>query len=154
MIKKYRLLFFILILVLIDSITKSLAIGVKKTIIEGLFYFTYSENPGVIFGIFSNNKLVTIILPLILVIYLFYYFRREKTKKTLLGLAFIIAGLLGNLVDRFLYGYVIDFIYIKIFPEYSISLFNLADLFVVIGIVFVFLDQITNTQSLNQKEKD
>ncbi|MAF36893.1 signal peptidase II [archaeon] len=131
---KKKIIFLIPILVFIDAISKWLAIGVDKELIKNFFFLRYTENPGVIFGIFANNKLITILLPMILIVYLFYHIIKEKETLLITGFALMVSGLVGNLLDRFIYGFVIDFIYFKIYPKYAISWFNLADAFVVIGL--------------------
>ena len=141
---KSQIILLIPILVFLDWATKTLASNIDLEIIPNFFYLITSTNPGVIFGLFPNNLLITILLPIILIIILAFYFKNESNKFTLFGLAFIISGLLGNLLDRVLYGHVIDFIYFKIIPKYSISLFNLADAFVIIGLIFILYASFKN----------
>ena len=134
---KYKALLLIPLLVSIDLISKLFGKNINQEIIPNFFYLTTSRNPGVIFGFFSNNLIVTVLLPLALVLLLAVQLKKEKNKTTIYGLILIISGLTGNLLDRLFYGEVIDFIYFKFFPKYSISLFNLADAFVVTGIIFI-----------------
>ena len=134
---KSKALLLIPFLVVLDLLSKFFAQDISKEVIPGFFYLTTSRNPGVIFGLFSNNLVVTVLLPLALVLLLSLQLKKESDKLTIYGLALIISGLAGNLLDRLFYGEVIDFIYFKIFPEYSISLFNLADAFVVFGIFLI-----------------
>jgi len=134
-------LLYILPLILLDQITKFLSINQNLTLIPGILLVKYDTNPGVIFGFFSNNIIMTVLLPIILIIvFLFIYFK-EKIKSKLLsfGIILVIAGLLGNLIDRFVYGHVIDFILIPIKPDRNISLFNFSDAFLVIGLILLLI---------------
>ena len=136
--KKYlNLITIILLITFLDLFTKFFFKGKNLILIPKILYISYSQNPGILFGLFSNNFLVTVILPLIIIIIFIYYFIKQKT--LLIPIAFIIAGLLGNLIDRLIHGFVIDFIFIPIIPQYNISLFNLADFFLVLGVILILI---------------
>jgi len=136
--KKYlNLISIILLITFLDLLTKFFFKGKNLILIPKILYISYSQNPGILFGLFSNNFLVTVILPLIIIIIFIYYFIKQKT--LLIPIAFIIAGLLGNLIDRLIHGFVIDFIFIPIIPQYNISLFNLADFFLVLGVILILI---------------
>src|SRR3989344_9398135 len=136
--KKYlNLISIILLITFLDLLTKFFFKGKNLILIPKILYISYSQNPGILFGLFSNNFLVTVILPLIIIIIFIYYFIKQKT--LLIPIAFIIAGLLGNLIDRLIHVFVIDFIFIPIIPQYNISLFNLADFFLVLGVILILI---------------
>lgn len=100
-------------------------------IIPNLFYLTYSQNTGALFGSFKggNELLIWIALMAIgLILYLWDQFPKESCSA--IFLTFILAGSLGNLIDRVFLGYVTDFLDFRIWP-----VFNLADSLVTIGIV-------------------
>lgn len=108
----------------------------------GLFDLCLVHNEGGAFGMFGNASLIlgafSIIVCLIVVVYLVKFAPRSSVGMTI-GLALIFAGGLGNAVDRFMYGYVID--YIQLIP-FDFPVFNLADMGVVCGViiaVFAFL---------------
>ena len=119
-------------------------------IIKGFFKIIYIRNSGVIWGIFndSGSNLIPVIitvlsiLALLTVIYIFV-----KTSLTcrleLVSLSFIIGGAVGNIFDRFVLGYVVDFIdlYIK---SYHWPTFNVADSFISIGIVLLLISVLRN----------
>jgi lipoprotein signal peptidase len=114
----------------------------KSSLIVGLFlidlisktYFYNSGdaiiNRGGAFGVFQGYSSVLLGISLMLIFALLYYFKQNR--ECWLGLSFIIAGALGNVVDRILYGGVIDFIDLGFWPT-----FNLADVFVVLGVGLV-----------------
>ena len=102
----------IIILLLLDQISK--------------YLLTTTINKGAAFGLFQGYTTLLIIISLIVLVICIYYY---KDKNLRLGLSFLIAGIIGNLIDRIILGYVRDFIDIGIFP-----VFNLADSFNVIGV--------------------
>lgn len=104
-------------------------------LISGAFELRYAQNTGMAFSLFNDRPywllcLISIILGIII-------FTSIKTKKLSLSMAFILAGGLANLTDRFLYGYVIDFIN-PIFMDFAI--FNLADISLNIGVLILFIE--------------
>lgn len=130
-----RFILIIIVITLIDQITKFLFQYKNFNIINGLLLVKYSENPGLIFGLFSDNVFFLYILPFIVIFLLLIYYLKEK--RELIALSLIIGGILSNTIGRAIYGYVIDFIFVPIYPKYNISLFNLADACIVIGVVLL-----------------
>lgn len=137
------MLIYILVPILIlalDIFTKYLAKTVfilnDITLIKDILYFTYVENRGAAFGIMQNKQwlfiVFTIVIILAMVIYLIKYKPQGKLLK--LSLVFIMAGGVGNLIDRIRLGYVVDFIDVRII---NYPVFNVADCFVVIGAVLL-----------------
>lgn len=125
---------------LLDRITKlwaldSLKNTSSKTVIKGFFDLTYVENKGAAWGIFIGKTMFLIAFTVIIlsgvVFYLIKY--RPKNKFVRVALSLIIAGALGNIVDRVIYKYVVDFISFHYKDVYSYPVFNIADMCVVIG---------------------
>jgi len=136
---------FIIILTVIvfaDQITKYLAYVFLQPhstipVINGFFYLTYVENRGAAFGILQNKAgLLAIITIIIIIAAIYYIFRNPEISKSMrYSIALIIAGAIGNLIDRVRLGYVIDFFDFVVWP-----VFNIADSAVVIGsFILVFL---------------
>ena len=124
------------VLAVVDQILKYVVVQNLKPVgthvlIEGLLDFTYVENRGAAFGILSNQRwffiIMTAILMVVILILLFRY--HHHTMLTYLASALILGGGLGNMVDRVLLGYVVDYIHVSFFPP----VFNFADCAVVIG---------------------
>lgn len=108
--------------------------GVEQPLGLG-FYLTYTRNTGAAFGIFQDGTLVLGILSAVVsTVVLVYLLRnaRHLPKLQLAALTLILSGALGNMIDRFRLGYVIDFIHFHI-PSFNFPVFNFADSFVVIG---------------------
>ena len=140
-------LFVIVGAVLLDQFTEwMLAVNLPvggTTVIPGVLNFTYVENEGMAFGLLSEHRWVFIVGSVVglcaLSWYLFRY--RPGNTWTKLGLSFIIGGGFGNMIDRMMLGYVIDFIDFRAFPEVWTWVFNVADSFVCVGagIIVVYL---------------
>jgi signal peptidase II len=104
-------------------------------------YRTY--NVGVAFSMLSGMDGWFIVgMRLVIVAFVLWLWRRTSKDRWLahLGFALIIAGALGNLVDRFLYGHVIDYILFHT-ETWSFAVFNLADSFISVGAAAVILDE-------------
>lgn len=119
-------------------------------IIKNFFNITYIHNKGLVFGIFSNtqNKFVILLISILSLAALFFlsvYFFAINTKSKLFsfGFSFVLGGAMGNMLDRLIQGYVIDFLDFYI-GKYHWPTFNIADTFICIGVLLLFLD-IKNT---------
>lgn len=129
---------YIIIIILgliLDRISKIYAVNnFIENPIEGPFInLTYLENRGAAFGILQDKRLFFLIITVAIVCYLLYYFYKSyKTNPIILNisLAMIISGALGNFYDRFVNGFVVDFIE---FSFFTFPVFNVADIFVTLG---------------------
>ena len=131
----------VLFLIISDQLTKLAALNwlrpvKQKVLIEGFFNLTYVENRGAAFGSMQGARWFFVVLAVFVVAGLsFYYHRLEKTKKTLplrIAIVLIVGGTVGNVIDRVLRGYVVDFLDFIIFG-YDFPVFNAADIFIVVG---------------------
>ena len=144
----------ILLLVGIDQLSKILALKYLKNvesipIIQNMFHLTYVENRGAAFGMFQNNQIIFVIVALIASIYGLYYL--HKNKVNILGkvsILLIISGALGNLIDRVRLGFVVDYFDFRIIWEY---VFNIADVFVVVGTILLCIYIIFYEEKSNKK---
>ena len=140
----------ILALVCLDQFTKYLAVTYLEpigtiSIIPGVFSFTYLINDGMAFGMLRGHRWLFVVLTVVILGFMYSYYRTIMKDKrcNLLRIALILiaAGAVGNLIDRVLNGYVVDFLH---FTLINFPVFNLADCFVCIGaflvaIVFLFI---------------
>lgn len=142
-----------IIIFIIDQISKviiSSYIGLNSSvrIIKNFFYLTYTNNTGASFGILKNSRILLIVLSIIaLVILLRYISTFKETKYNILGLGFLMGGIIGNLLDRVLFGYVRDFLNFYIIG-YDFPVFNIADIFIVLG-VFILIISILKGEDSN-----
>jgi signal peptidase II len=130
----------ILIVNIIDRITKiwaskSLISGNEIVVIKNIFGFSYVENRGAAWGIFQGKVNFLVIITIIIVIGLIFYLLKYKPRNKLMriSLSLIIGGAIGNMYDRVIYKYVVDYIYFHYKDVYSFPTFNFADMSVVVG---------------------
>lgn len=131
----------VIVLIILDRISKILVTGVSRIkIIDNFLYITYAKNTGMAFSLLRDKTWLITICTTLIIGYIIYYVikNRPKNKWFLIGYSLIVSGAIGNLFDRIFYGYVIDFIDIYIFG-YDYPIFNLADTFIVLGIVLLLL---------------
>ncbi|MFQ8705378.1 MAG: signal peptidase II [Thomasclavelia sp.] len=146
--KRNKLLYLITLIVLIggDQFTKhlvssSMQLGQSQEIINNLFYFTYAHNTGVAWGMLAGHLWLFIIVALVSAVLMIIFFKRTKKEEILtrFGLVLTFAGMIGNLIDRMVLGYVRDFIDVIIF-NYNFPIFNIADMAVVIGVALIIIE--------------
>ncbi len=140
----------LIVLVSLDLITKNWAVNHLKTsygfdVIDGFWRFDYVENHNIAFGIGTrlpeSIKQPVILTTNILALVFLLIFMRQAPKSLLLYISAtgIVAGALGNLIDRLNNGYVVDFIH-WYYSSFHWPVFNLADAYVSIGMVLLFFE--------------
>ncbi len=135
----------IILLVVLDQYTKHLAVLHLKDqpdipIIKNIFELAYVENRGAAFGMMQNQRFFFIILTFIVVGLLLWIFHKVPLKGRFLPLrgtlVCLIAGALGNLIDRTMQGFVVDFLYFKLI---DFPVFNVADIYVTCSVAVLAL---------------
>jgi len=148
-----------LIIFILDQIVK-LAIGFSiplnrsKIIIKDFFSISNVHNYGAAFSIFYGNRILLIIVSL-LALFLIYFFLLRNLKNTKLEIitySLLIGGILGNLLDRIIYGYVVDFFDFKIFG-YNFPVFNIADICIVCSAILIIADTLRGYINENRSRK-
>lgn len=127
----------IALLVGLDQLTKYAAISTVKVtgakeFLFGLFQFRYVENTGAAFSSFSDNTTLLTVATLIILSFCLVLLLSKKLKPTFVNicLLLVVAGGIGNVIDRILYGYVVDFIE-PLFIDFAV--FNFADCCITVG---------------------
>ena len=127
---------------ILDQLTKravqsSLSLYQSKPIIQDFFHLTYVTNDGMAFGLsMPGGRTILLVLSIMLTIFICWFLWQEREGHNLvrLGLALILAGAFGNLLDRILYGKVVDFLDFMI-GDFHWYIFNIADTSVTIGMM-------------------
>lgn len=146
--KKYVLIFSLI--VVMDQVTKfMIQAHFNKNfykvvpVIENFFALRYVENKGAVWGLFSQSantiipKIITGLSVVALAIVIYFFLKLEyKCALELTSMSFIIGGALGNLIDRLIQGYVVDFLDVFIGTHHWPT-FNVADSFISIGVVIL-----------------
>ncbi|BAZ46823.1 lipoprotein signal peptidase [Chondrocystis sp. NIES-4102] len=143
--KRKRIFWLVAILgIIFDQITKYLVvktfvdIGRTIAIIPGIFHFTYVVNTGAAFSFFNGQveilRWISLIVSLILIGFVCYSPKLSLIEQ--LGYGFILAGAIGNGIDRFLFGHVVDFLDFRLI---NFPIFNVADVAINIGVFLLLL---------------
>jgi len=135
---------------LIDLLSKNKIISIfKDGVIEKIYVNDYLDfilvfNTGISYGLFSGGgdfqKWILISLSILIIIFLLSFIRNESSILSNLSISFIIGGALGNVLDRFTYGAVVDFISLHA-RGFSWYIFNIADMFIVLGVILFIISQ-------------
>lgn len=143
------MIYIVLILILVgaDQLSKYLIDsymleGKTLPIINDFFHLTYVKNRGIAFGMFQGKLDIISIATIIAIVAIAYYLYKERNKLSMIekmGFIYILAGAIGNMIDRAFRGFVVDMIDFRGVWSY---VFNLADVWINIGVVFVLLDQL------------
>jgi len=148
------------LIVLLDQLTKhlvrqQLALGEDVAVVSGLFSIRYVQNTGAAWGIFSGLSHWLVLLSVVILV-LLLVFRRHFMSDTAVhrvATGLMIAGIVGNLVDRVRLGYVVDFLHFhwggKSFPT-----FNVADSAICIGVGLYLVSQWWGSERGTRQDRD
>ncbi len=130
----YKSFILALILVVIDRVLKIISINGYKI----ANFFVFVKNKGISWGLFNtmNSNNVLLIVTLLIVLGLIYFYKDFDYP---VALNLIIIGGLSNIIDRIIYGYVVDFINLGFFP-----VFNLADFSISLGFALILIRVLKN----------
>ena len=143
----------------LDQLTKWLAVKFLSPIdtvplIKDVLHLTYVENRGAAFGMLANHRWVFIVISTVTIIAMLYvlFSGRLQNKLYTVSVSMIISGGIGNMIDRILLGYVVDFIDFRLI---NFAVFNGADSFVCVGagilILALILDIIKESRKRDEK---
>jgi len=150
-----RPLYFLLLVVcgiVLDQLTKSLAFSQiplehTRPVIDGIFHFSPVHNKGVAFSLGAKYPLLIKGFTICAVIGLAVWYAitwRSASKLLIVALAFLLSGAIGNLIDRMLFDYVLDFLDFR--PELPVighwAIFNVADIFICVGVGLLVLESL------------
>lgn len=136
-------LLFLILLVILDQITKNLAVVYLKdkpayVIWDGVFELHYLENKGAAFGMLQNQKVLFVLIAVVILIIIGYFLMKLPRNKHYamleILLVLIASGAVGNMIDRVQFNYVVDFFYFKLI---DFPIFNVADIYVSVSCVLL-----------------
>jgi len=149
-----------LVVVALDQWTKALIrdrlalIGVSE-VIKGFLEFSYSENTGAAFGTFQGRNVIFIAIGILAIFFISYiYFNMRESIWNKISFGLILGGALGNLIDRIAFGFVTDFIRIRVTQSIWWPNFNIADAGITVGaIMFIVYKFIESYKAKNPEEQ-
>jgi len=116
-------------------ITKTLSLNQSIPIIKGVFHLTLIHNRGAAFGILKNQIPLFISTSIVAIILIYFHLKSPQHRKFSIysiSLSLILAGGIGNFIDRAFFGYVIDFLDFRVWP-----VFNVADSAITVGAILL-----------------
>lgn len=137
---------------------KTLKFGGDIEVIPGLLNFAYAINTGVAFSMFAGNGdtgrwALSAVAMVASALVLYFFWRTPREDDRILGaLALLLAGILGNVIDRIRLGYVVDFIDVQ-FGSWHYPTFNVADIAICTGAGLLILDMFL-TRNDSEEEAD
>jgi len=142
--RKRSFLLIAIVGIIVDQLTKYLVVqnfaevGDTLPLWQNVFHLTYVINTGAAFSFFSGQvdmlRWISLIVSFILVVFVWRSPKMSLLEQ--LGYGFILAGAVGNGIDRFLFGYVVDFFDFRLI---NFPVFNIADVAINIGVVLLLM---------------
>ena len=144
----------VLLVVLFDRATKMLAVKHLMPIstyplIQDVLHLTYVENTGAAFGMLKDHRWVFMVFSILMLVVLavvVYKYKSDIHTLMMTGISFVIGGGIGNMIDRTVFGYVVDFIDFRII---NFAVFNVADTFICIGVGLIILDVVLKKSKIS-----
>ena len=140
-----KITIFTLIFVFIDQIVKILLNNSIKlydsiVVLKNFFSITLVHNNGAAFSMLENNKILLIGVAIIALFLIIIFFIKDKKLNNfdIVIYSMLMGGIVGNLIDRIVYGYVIDYLDFKIII-YDFPIFNFADILIVVSVILLFI---------------
>ena len=122
-------------------VSSTLKLNYSNEIISNFFNLTYVQNDGAAWSIFSGNRLFLIFVAIMSIILIYVYFIKNKKLTNFENITYglLLGGIIGNLIDRIIFGYVIDYLDFLIF-NYNFHIFNFADICIVVSVFLLIID--------------
>ena len=139
----FGIIFFIVDQAIKYFISSKMILNQYTVVVKNLLNITYVHNTGAAFSLFDNARVFLIIIGILAVIVFTYYIIKTRTLNDfdMFTHSLVLGGILGNLFDRIIHGYVIDYISLNLFG-YHIPIFNFADICIVLSVILIFISQV------------
>lgn len=141
-------LFFGILFVIIDQIVKivisnKMILNQTYIVIKDFFSISLVHNTGAAFSILNDSRVLLIVIGLLALIGLIFYIKKLEIMDDIdiFAYSLLIGGIVGNLIDRIVHGYVIDFLSFK-FGAFYFPIFNFADICIVISVLIILIKMI------------
>lgn len=135
--------FFSIIFIILDQVIKlyisgKMMVNQSTILIRNFLTITLTHNTGAAFNILNDSRILLIVIGILALGFIILYIFKQAVIDDLdvFTYALLIGGIVGNLIDRCVHGYVIDYLSFN-FGSYYFPVFNLADIFIVISIIFI-----------------
>ncbi len=134
---------FLLMTIVVDQLSKIYILDLFKDkvtipVINKVFHITFAKNTGAAFSIFRNSQWFLIVLSIVLILGMLGLFVKahmdKKPQMLQYALLLVSGGAIGNLLDRFRLGYVVDFFDFRLI---NFAIFNIADVFICVGMAII-----------------
>ncbi len=139
-----KILIISIIALFLDRITKIIAssflkLNISTKVIKNFFYLTLCHNTGAAWGLLNKYPFILVIISLIAIILIYHFTYCFKTNtRNNIAFGLLYGGLFGNLTDRLIFGYVIDFLDFYLI-KYDYPVFNVADIAIVLGVLLLII---------------
>ncbi len=140
-----NVIFFGMIFLILDQAVKifinsRFVLGEAYILINNLLSILLVHNTGAAFSILSGNQVFLVIIGILALValLLFVYQGDNYSDYEIFAYSLLFGGILGNLIDRIFYGYVIDFISLT-FVGYNFPIFNIADMCIVASVILIII---------------
>lgn len=137
-----------LICFFVDRILKmfcmsNLNFGESISIIKNFFSITLISNTGAAFNILADKTYILLIITVVFMLFIYYFFIKNENLDNKMNILYgvLFGGIIGNLIDRIFYGYVIDYFDFIIF-NYQAPIFNFADICIVLSVFIILIKTI------------
>lgn len=134
----YSLLWLGLDQIIKKMITICIGLGESITLIPSFFHLTYVRNTGAAWSVLEGNRIFLILVSFVAIGLVYFFMIKDKKIQKIeeIGYGILLGGIFGNLIDRVVFGYVIDFLHFT-FGRYQFPIFNIADIGIVIGTIII-----------------
>lgn len=146
-----------IIVLAIDQLTKFLvatqmSLGESIPVIGEYLKITSHRNSGAAWGMFEGRMLFFYIITVAVLVFLIYFYKTEAKNNLLMqvGITFLMAGALGNFIDRLLFQEVVDFVDVLII-NYDFPIFNVADSALTVGVIILLIEVFITGRGKNKK---
>ena len=151
-----KLAIFTIVFIFIDQLIKNLVnlymnVDESFVLLKNVLNITYVHNYGAAFSMLTGARWILVLITIVAlnIIYIFFIKNKKLNKYQTIVYSMLLGGIVGNLIDRFFYGYVIDYIDIKLF---NFAIFNIADSLIVISVILLIVEEVLYARNSSRRK--